>query len=263
MEAFSFSYICSMAKTFGASALLVYNTLKDLANKDQQGFVTELEFNRFAQIAQLNIFNSLFDEMKDAKRLSRAGFNPTRDKSRLKRIEEDLSAFSTKQELEKVNEVFNLTAEDGADSMARIISITTAGSIILDQSTKKPIELCYDEEKIERILISNLSAPTEEFPIALLSENIQVFPTSINMIEVRYYKYPEGRDSLGERVSSSPSVYDTSSATPAYVDFELPEHYASDLVYEIGKMIGVNLRDADIVNYTGQEMTTRKQAETF
>ena len=245
-----------MAKTFGASVQTVYNTLQDLANKDQQGFVTPTEFNRFAQIAQLNIFNGLFDELKDAKRLSRAGFNPTRDKSRTKRIEEDLSIFSTKATLAKANGVFDMTADDNAKAMARIISISTAGSILLDQSTKKPIEICYDEEKIERILLSNLSAPTEDFPVALVSDDIHVFPTSINKIEVRYYKYPAGRNADGTRSDSQPSI-----TSP--IDFELPEHYTSDLVYEIGKMVGLNLRDSDIVTYTGQEMQTRKQAETF
>jgi hypothetical protein len=259
MGAFSFSYICFMAKTFGASVQTVYNTLQDLANKDQQGFVTPTEFNRFAQIAQLNIFNGLFDELKDAKRLSRAGFNPTRDKSRTKRIEEDLSIFSTKATITKSNRVFNMSGATGVKPVARIISISTAGSILLDQSTKKPIEICYDEEKIERILISNLSAPTEEFPIALVSDDIHVFPTSINKIEVRYYKYPAGRNADGTRADGQP----TYAASGTSIDFELPEHYTSDLVYEIGKMIGVNLRDADIVNYTGQEMMTRKQAETL
>ena len=245
-----------MAKTFGASISLVHDTLQDLANKDQQGFVSEAEFNNFAQIAQLNIFNSLFD------RLSRAGFNPTRDKSKLKRIQEDLSAFSTKKEIEKSNEVFDLGALVGnatADPMSRIISITTAGSIILDQSTKKPIEICYDEEKIERILISNLSAPTEDFPIALISENIQVFPTSINLIEVRYYKYPESRNSDGIR-TAGPPLYSSSSVSR---DFELPEHYTSDLIYEIARLVGINLRDNSILTYSSQEMATKKQEETF
>lgn len=253
-----------MAKTFGASSMTVFNTLKDLANKDQQGFVTEVEFNRFAQVAQLNIFNGLFDELKDAQRMSRAGFNPSRDKSRTKRILEDLSAFSTKVTLGKTNEVFNVSTGPNADPMSRLISITTAGSILLDQSTKKPIEVCYDEEKLERILISDLSAPTEDFPVALISEDIHVFPTSINKIEVRYYKYPEGRDAgTGARVGQQPSVYDSSLPNSVVVDFELPDHYTSDLVYEIGKMVGVNLRDNDIVNYTGQEMQARKQAETY
>jgi len=250
-----------MAKTFGASIQTVYNTLQDLANKDQQGFVSPLEFNRFAQVAQLNIFNGLFDELKDVKRLSRSGFDPSRDKSRFKRIQEDLSAFSTKATLRKASGVFNVSSATSPANppMARIISIATAGSMLLDQSTKKPIEICYDEEKIERILISNLSSPTEEFPIALVSEDIHVFPTSINKIEVRYYKYPEGRTSTGARTATMP----TYATTGDMIDFELPEHYVSDLVYEIGKMIGVNLRDTDIVNYTGQEMTARKQAETY
>ena len=37
------------------------------------------------------------------------------------------------------------------------------------------------------------------------------------------------------------------------IDFELPEHYYVDLVVEIAKMIGVNLRDADVVNYAAAE----------
>lgn len=245
-----------MAQANGASVQAVYDALNDLANKDQQGFITDVEFNRFAQIAQLNIYNSLFDELKDAKRLSRAGFNPVRDKSRIKRIQEDLSYFSKRATVTKDGDIFNKPTD-----LSRIISISTAGSILLDQSTKKPVEVCYDEEKIERILLNNLSAPTEDFPVALVSDDIHVFPTSIKKVEVRYYKIPEGRTSNGERTSiPQQPAYDADSTN---VDFELPEHYTSDLVYEIAKMIGLNLRDQQITNYTNQEMQVRKQAETF
>jgi len=96
--------------------------VRDLANKDQQGFVSDNEFNSFARIAQLNIFNGLFDELKDSKRLSRSGFNPNRDKDRRKRVLEDLSAFSTTDTVTKSSGVFSVTAASGAD-MARIISI--------------------------------------------------------------------------------------------------------------------------------------------
>jgi hypothetical protein len=249
-----------MAKTFGASTLNVYETLRDLANKDQQGFITATEFNRFAQVAQLNIFNGLFDELKDAKRLSRAGFNPTRDKSRTKRIEEDLASFSVKTTLTKSNGIFSVSASATAKPMARIIGIATAGSILMDTSTKKPIEICYDEEKIERILISNLSSPTEEFPVALVSEDIYVFPTSINKIEVRYYKYPAGRvANTGVRSDSQPTYV----AGGVSIDFELPEHYTADLVYEIGRMVGLNLRDKDVTAYAGTEHAAKKQAQTY
>ena len=244
-----------MAQANGASIQIVHDTLLDLANKDQQGFVSDLEFNKFAQIAQLNIYNGLFDELKDAKRLSRAGFNPTRDKSRIKRIQEDLSYFSKRATVSKASEVFNKPAD-----LSRIISMSTSGSILLDQSTKKPIEICYDEEKIERILISNLSAPNEDFPIALVSDDIHVFPTSVKKIELRYYKIPQGRNTGdGERSSSQPAF----APSGTLIDFELPEHYTADLVYEIAKMIGINLRDSDVVAYANTEVATKKQAETF
>ena len=76
--------------------------------------------------------------------------------------------------------------------MARIISLTTNGSVIMGQSTRTAIDMCYDEDKIERILISDLSKPTESAPVALISENIEVFPDSIQSISMRYYKYPQG-----------------------------------------------------------------------
>ena len=246
-----------MAQAYGAGVQTVYNTLQDLVNKDQQGFVTELEFNRFAPIAQLNIYNSLFDELKDAKRLSRAGYEPGRDKSRTKRIREDLAYFSKKTSITKTNSVSGFLKPT---DLSRIISMTTFGSVLLDQSTRTQIELCYDEEKIDRILTNNLSAPSEEFPVALISEEIQVFPTNIKKIELRYYKYPASRNADGTRNEGAP-IYDTLVGT--YRDFELPEHYTSDLVYEIAKLIGVNLRDKAIVDYTGQEMITRQKAETF
>jgi len=244
-----------MAQAFGASTELVYSTLQNLANKDQQGFVNKAEFNRFAEIAQLNIFNSLFDELKDSMRMSKAGFNPGRDKARIKRIQEDLAFFSKKATITKSGDSFSKPSD-----LSRVIGLYTFGDILLDQSTKTPVEICYDEEKIERILLNNLSAPTEDFPVALVAEDIQIFPTSISKIELRYYKQPEGRStSTGARTTTMPSMGNLS----ASADFELPSHYASDLVYEIGKMIGLNLRDQQIVAYTGQEMQTRKQAETF
>ena len=241
--------------------MTVYEAVRDLANKDQQGFVTDNEFNSFARLAQLNIFNGLFDELKDSKRLSRSAFNPNRDKDRRKRVLEDLSAFSTSATLTKASGVFNMTAGSSAD-MSRIISISTAGSILLDQSTTKPIEICYDEEKIERILISTISAPTEDFPVALISDDIHVFPTSINKIKVRYYRYPMGRTSTGE-TSTTPVTYTTGSSSPTLIDFEFPEHYTSDLIYEIARMIGINLRDGAVSQYAGEELAGIKQSETL
>jgi len=81
-------YICDMV-----SVQAVYRTLQDLANKDQKGFITPAVFNRFAALAQINIYNELFQELVKAKQISRQNFDPGRDKSVRKQTLEDLSVF--------------------------------------------------------------------------------------------------------------------------------------------------------------------------
>ena len=43
---------------------VVYNTVRDLCNKDQKGFVTPAVFNTLAEVAQMNIYNEMFNELK-------------------------------------------------------------------------------------------------------------------------------------------------------------------------------------------------------
>jgi len=247
-----------------ASVSAVYDTLKDLVNKDQNGFITPSVFNNFAQLAQVRIFNRLFDELKDAKRINKAGFNPGRDKSRLKRIEEDLSHFARVEVISKENGVFAKP-----DDVARIISATTDGSLLLGESTRTIIEMCYDEDKIERILLSDISRPTESFPLALVSQDIEVFPDTINKIRLRYYKYPEGLTQAGAPTPAPPSYaitlvggVETFNATNS-IDFELPDHYLNDLVFEIGQMAGLSMRDQYTDQAIQSEQTERKQESTY
>ena len=244
-----------------ASVRTVYETLKDVVNKDQQGFISPSTFNRFASVAQLRIYNRLFTSLKDAQRNLKAGFDRGRDKGIVKRIEEDLATFAKSSLLTKSSGVFSRP-----DDFSRLISISTNGDIMLGQSSRTPIELCYDEEKIERMLISNISAPSEKFPVALISGNIEVFPESINKIRVRYYKIPEGVTQGGEKTSNQPTfVYtaeDTFDSTNS-IDFELPEHYVDDLVYEIAELAGVNLRDQFVAQYAQGEQAQVKTEQSF
>jgi hypothetical protein len=247
-----------------ASIKVVYDTLLNLVNKDQKGFVTPSVFNSFAGIAQMNIYNRLFDDLKDAHRNKRAGFDPGRDKSLLKRINEDLSVFSRTKSLQRVDGVFAKP-----DDIGRIISATTFGSILLGQSTRAPIEMCYDEDKIDRILRSNISSPTEEFPIALISDDIELFPTSINRMRLKYYKVPQSVDTEGQPSTNSPTygsvlfgsgeVYNSENS----FDFELPNHYIGMLVIEISELIGINLRDAVVQQFGNTEQMLLKQQKSF
>jgi len=244
-----------------ASVSVVFNVIKDLANKDQKGFITPAQFNAFAPIAQLNVFNRLFDMTKDFLRNDRSGFNPGKDKSLMKRIREDLSTYATTRVLIKDEGVFNKPP-----NLSRIISATTNGSILLGQSTRTPIELCYEEEKIDRILISNISAPTDSFPIALVSDDIEVFPQTINRIRLTYYRLPQGRNSQQQVVPFTPTVaLDAAGNTiqQSSIDFDLPDHYTAILVIEVAEMFGINLRDQVLEKYAGSEQILESQQKSF
>lgn len=241
------------------SVNVVYSTLKDLVNKDQQGFVTVDEFNRFAQVAQVRIFNRLFDTLKSDSRLARASFAQGRDKSKRKQIEEDLATFAKSADVAVASGVYPRPSD-----FSRLISLSTTGA-----APRTPIELCYDEDKIERILGSTLNAPSASLPVALISGDIEVFPSTITDVKFRYYKIPQSFTTAGVRSANSPkyglaagATTDAYSAANSF-DFELPEHYTMELVIEIASLIGINLRDTDVVNYATTEQTERNNEHSF
>lgn len=237
-----------------ASVNVVYNALKDLANKDERGFVTPAVFNSFAAVAQTNIFNSIFQELNVAKNLRVRGIDVQRHLSKLKQLEEDLSTFSKTETLSQVNGIFSKP-----EDLSRVISLRTFGSFVFGQTTSVPVDIIYDEEKLEYVLQSELSVPTDSHPVAFLSDVIEVFPTSVKKLKLRYYKQPEGvNPTTGARTAANPRFgYTTVSGKEIYsasnsVDFELPDHYIPKLVMEIGKMIGINLRDEAVMAYGAQ-----------
>ena len=125
--------------------------------------------------------------------------------------------------------------------------------------TSREAEIVYDVEKIDRILTSNLSTPTEQFPVALISEDIEVFPTTINNIILTYYRRPGSVNFDGESNDSQPTygeifmngvgMFDPQNS----LNFMLPNHCESELVMEMAKLIGVRLRDANLTVFATQE----------
>jgi len=90
-----------------ASVQQVYNSLKDLTNKEQKGFITPQIFNSLASLAQMNIYNEFFTELVEAKKLSRQNFELGRDKSVRKLKLEDLSFMVREATIDSSDNVFN------------------------------------------------------------------------------------------------------------------------------------------------------------
>jgi len=131
------------------------------------------------------------------------------------------------------------------------------------------VQMCYNEAHVDRILNSDLSAPSDDAPVALIANQIEIFPnvnTSINKINLRYFKLPQGIvPTTGAKTTASPKFGYSSSVAGVElylaansVDFELPEQYFGELVNEIALLIGVNLRDANVYNYSNSEITKQE-----
>ena len=142
----------------------------------------------------------------------------------------------------------------------------TVGNLILGVSNKAQVQIVYNSDDIDLVNLSDISKPTDQNPVALVANQIEVFPnvnTSISSVDIRYYKLPQGLvPTTQARSVSQPTfgyttavsgveIYDPSTS----IDFELPEILFPDLVMEIGSLAGVNLRDSQVVQYSESQIT--------
>lgn len=252
------------------------------------GFITVEAFNAFAPIAQTNIYNEMFVDLVEASKARKSNIDPGRDKSLSKQVHEDLAYFLIEQELEDIDTIqeFSDSVSDGVSVVAlneggsrvfrkpfdlsKIVSMRTSANYTNN------IEVLYDASKLNSILGSNLSAPTESYPLAVVSNKIQVFPQSLDdKIYITYYRQPRsvlpvnivGQGRVGDTDFSSLPRFSALSVSDqnGYVvpningcrDFELPEHYKNQLLMELTKMVGISLRDNILSTFS----ITEEQAE--
>jgi len=272
----------------------VYEIVRDIANKDQKGFVTPNVFNSFAQIAQMNVYNEMFKERLAGVGLRRGRRDDAGHKSAYKLREEELKPYIVNLALttdtdsftfeygdpdnpqsvytETISDETALTFRKPQDLMHDIQMVVTGNNTV--------IEMIYDVEKANRILNSNLSAPTLEFPVCLCWGDLyQVFPTDVTSVDLRYYRRPSSRYAINQQVPDidvdgaavlvdvlrgdldrqSLPVYNAINinqqtgytvANPALCrNFDLPDQKLSEVVYEICQLIGINLRDQMLTQY--------------
>lgn len=246
------------------SVYQVYQNLKSLANKEQKGFITPQVFNNFAAMAQMNIYNEMFKELIDAQRLSRQGFDTGRDKSPRKMVLEDLSMYLRAEPL------FSLAGSGGsfsddADTIEKPADMSRLISVEISDGTspfteRKRCELVYNTEDILSIMGSNLSTPTADFPVALVTNStIEVIPAIGSGVILNYYAKPTSFNSDGQVDPNQPLYAFKTLSGNTFFDFDnsrdfmLPSHYLSEVVMEMAKLIGVRLRDPQVTQFATQE----------
>ena len=237
-------YICFMA-----SVLKVYNALKDISNKEQKGFITPAVFNSFAHIAQTNVYNELFEDFIKAKGMMRQSMDLGRDRSPRKLSAEDVSVYIKEEPL---NQLEGNRFEKPSD-LSRVISIRVEGESGTSED-RVACEMLYDVERINAILGSNLSTPTDDFPVALVSKDIELFPDTVSEATITYYSLPTSYEFGTKNVSAMmPQIQfllgqDIVDPTQCK-DFMIPDEFLPEIIFEMCELIGIRLRDQNLMGF--------------
>jgi hypothetical protein len=222
------SHYCTPSSTFhcGINIDTVYQRVLALANKEQRGYITPLEFNLMANQAQQIIFEQYFYDL-----------------NQVKRVESDTTSFSDMEELIKNKLVGFTTIED----------VAGGNTFPTNYRTGKIFAGGFEATKVDYQEFSNIIGSRFHRSGMLRNPIYRESRTSGNDIEVNNGalmtanvtceiitvpdKVEWGYDVVAER-----PLYNASRST----DFQLHISEETELVYKILTLAGVTIKRIDI-----------------
>ena len=222
----------------------VYQRVLAIANKEQRGYITPLEFNLLANQAQLVIFEQYFYDLDKAKRV----------------IGDD-SSFSDMTELIKNKLTF----------FSSVVIIPGGTTFPVNYRTGKIFYSGYEVEQVETNDIANTFGSTfhalglQKNPVytesSVTGEDILVFDSAgqVNSgVSVEIISQPSkaewGYDVVGEKALHNGSPNRTT-------HFEVHSSEETNLVMKILELGGVIMEDPNLVLYANQEQTENTQQQ--
>jgi hypothetical protein len=225
----------------------VRNTVMFILNKDNNGYLTPAEFNAFARLSQLEVFEDLYQKVNDwyTKRNNRRSNSGIADVT--KHVTEDLEGFVKSA---------NLTLDAGSTFTLPTDIYSLVDVLYSSKSVEK-----VSNHKITLLNNSNLTAPTTYYPAYVERETkVTVYPTTITAgVSAIYVRLPEDPNWTYYTDTAGNPVFDINNT--GYQDFDLSKEYEKELVLRILAKAGVTLREADIVNVVNGEEAKNAQKE--
>ena len=211
----------------------VYQTVLTIINKENRGYLTPDEFNRLANIAQLEIFEGYFTKVVQ---VDNAGVSADDGGNPMMVIAEKISVFHDSTEIDSTTNNFTFP-----DDFYRLETITVSG-IIADQVSHKDVRY---------INLSPLTAPVTTQPVFTRIENgVTLYPNTIRTVDIDYLRMPQAPTWRFLDDPNGMPVYNPTGST----NFELHPSEEHELVYKILSLAGVVIRDSEIQGVgTGKE----------
>jgi len=221
----------------------VYQKVLTIANKEQRGYITPLEYNLLANQAQLEIFENYFVNLAQARMLPG----------------DDVDHSDLVTMLENKLEIFNNVDEAAIVSTYATSSVAT--NIVLPDYIYRIDCITAQDVEEERLTTTNykkafyqpLTMPTTSRPIYYVRNKIlrindgeKVNPT-LKDVGIFYFKKPT-KVEWGYVVTNEQALYNASAAT----DFELHASEEINLVNKILGLAGIVIQKQDLMAL-GQE----------
>ena len=225
----------------------VRNTVMFILNKDNNGYLTPSEFNAFARLSQLEVFEDLFQKVNawNTRRNNRTSNSGVADVA--KNLAEDLDTFVK----------------------TATLTLDTGSTFNLPTDVYGLVDVIYSNKSVEKVsnhritLLnnSNLTAPSTYFPAYVDRETkVTLYPTTIvTGVSAIYIHLPSDPNWTYYTDPNGNPIFDINN--PSYQDFELPKIYQRELVLRILAKAGVTLREADIINVVNTEEAKNQQKE--
>jgi hypothetical protein len=220
-----------------------------ILNKNNYGYLTPADFNLFAKQAQLEIFENYFydyDYTINKQNAMRSGDGYA---DILKGLEEVIDTFSSTSTLTQVS-----NNNYSAPSDYYLINKVIFNNIEVERVT---------QSKILYLTSSLLTAPSTSYPSYVLEgSTVTVYPVTItgaNDISAQYIRYPLDPNWTYSTLSSGEAVFNSSAV--GYQDFELPQSDMYNLIMKICEYAGVQIREAQVVQYAQTEEAQNKAEE--
>jgi len=211
----------------------VRKTVHDFIQKENRGWITPERFNRYAYLAQMEIFESYFYEYNrwlnyQNKRLTNSGYSDIP-----KHIKEKIDRFQKEAPMTFVVDSF----EPPVDNY-RLLDVFYNNECI-DEVTQKRARMLNK---------SNLTAPSLDCPIHVRSENnVKVYPNTIQTSVVASYIRVPARPKWTYIPTGNNPMFNPSA--PDYQDFEIHPSDEHKLVHRILAYSGITIREAEVVQF--------------
>lgn len=269
----------------------VRNTVLSILNKNNYGYISPSDFNLFAKQAQLDMFEQYFYDYNRQINL---------ENNRLGRLSGSGLANLKKQLLEVIDtftQYIELTVSTSPQTSTQTFDLPNDWYTIVeviwgqdcvegtDYSNKEAERV--NEPQIRRLLRSNLTAPSPQFPAYIitqqgypiaegpgsgappvgtygnLSNQITLYPrpedTCTLSCGLTYVRYPKDPKWTYQNLTGGQPVFDQSQAD--FQDFELPLSDFDELITRILKYSGMSIREQEIVTEANATELKNNQTE--